>query len=61
MVCRLCTTNDRDTLVERVAEKMWDSRMGEFEVATPWDRAGATWQSKFREMAVVAVMALDRE
>lgn len=61
MACRLCTTNDREALVERVAAKMWDSRMGEFEVATPWDLAGATWQSKFREMAVVAVMALDRE
>lgn len=61
MACRLCTTNDREALVERVAEKMWDSRMGEFEVATPWDQAGATWQSKFREMAVVAVMAIERE
>lgn len=61
MPCRLCTTNDRDALIEHLAEKLWDSRMGEFETPTPWSNAGATWQSKFRELAVSALLALSLE
>lgn len=56
--CRLCTSNDDEALIEYLAEKLWDSRMGEFEVATPWAEAGAFWQAKFREMAVSAKLAL---
>lgn len=37
MACRLCTTNDREALVEHLAAKLWDSRMQEFEEQTPWD------------------------
>lgn len=56
--CRLCTSNDPQAVIEHLAKAMWDSRQGEFEVATPWDEAGATWQSKFREMGVAARLAL---
>ena len=56
--CRLCTSNDPEAVIEHLARYMWDSRQGEFEVATPWERAGPTWQSKFREMAVAARQAL---
>ncbi|MBQ1480613.1 MAG: hypothetical protein IIZ30_11305 [Sphingomonas sp.] len=56
--CRLCTSNDDQALIEYLAEKLWDSRMGEFEIATPWTEAGAFWQSKMREMAVSAKLAL---
>ncbi|KZE16239.1 hypothetical protein [Sphingomonas hankookensis] len=59
MACRLCTANDRDALIEFLAEKLWDSRMGEFETPTPWSEAGPTWQGKFREMAVSAALALE--
>lgn len=37
--CRLCTSNDDQALIEYLAEKLWDSRMGEFEIATPWAEA----------------------
>ena len=33
--CRLCTSSDADGVIEHLAEKLWDSRQGTFEVATP--------------------------
>ena len=59
--CRLCTSNDEQGLIEHLAKAMWDSRQGEFEVATPWERAGATWQTAFREMGFVARRAMLEE
>ncbi|KQO51154.1 hypothetical protein [Sphingomonas sp. Leaf257] len=56
--CLLCTSNDEQAVLEHLAEKLWDSRMGEFEIATPWADAGPYWQAKFREMAVSAKLAL---
>jgi len=56
--CRLCTSNDDEAVIEHLAEKMWDSRMDYFEERTPWSKAGGTWQSAFREMAVAARQAL---
>ena len=56
--CRLCTSNDDQTLTEHLAEKLWDSRMDYFDERTPWTDAGATWQSAFRESAVAARQAL---
>jgi hypothetical protein len=56
--CRLCTSNDDDAVIEHLAEKMWDSRIDYFEERTPWSKAGETWQSAFREMAVAARQAL---
>ena len=45
-------------MIDLPTKAMWDSRQGEFEVATPWDEAGATWQSKFRETGYAARQAL---
>jgi hypothetical protein len=56
--CRLCMSNDDDAVIEHLAEKIWDSRMDYFEERTPWSKAGGTWQSAFREMAVAARQAL---
>lgn len=44
-------------MIEHLTQAVWDSRQGEFEVATPWDEAGATWQAKFREMGDAARLA----
>ena len=52
--CRLCTGNDHEAAIEHLAESMWDSRMDYFDERTPWSKAGATWQSAFREMAIAA-------
>lgn len=56
--CLLCTSNDEQAVIEHLAKAMWDSRQGEFEVATPWEDAGPTWQWKFREMGVAARHAM---
>jgi hypothetical protein len=56
--CRLCTSNDDDALYERLAEKLWNSRIERLEGAAPWSEAGATWQATFRELAVAARQAL---
>jgi hypothetical protein len=56
--CRRCTSNDEDAVIERVAAYMRESRMERVEDRTPWDKAGATWQTAFREMAVAARQAL---
>jgi hypothetical protein len=56
--CRLCDSNDDQAVIELLAKAMWDSRQGEFEVATPWDEAGGTWQAAFRELGVSARLAL---
>jgi hypothetical protein len=60
MACRLCTANDRDALIEYLAEKTWDARVSNMPEEVPWSEAGATWQSAFREMAVGAIQALER-
>jgi hypothetical protein len=56
--CRLCTSNDEDAVIEHVAAYMRESRMERVEGRTVWDKAGATWQTAFREMAVAARQAL---
>jgi hypothetical protein len=56
--CRLYTSNDEDAVIEHVAAYMWQSRMERVEDRTPWDDAGATWRTAFREMAVAACQAL---
>ena len=52
------TSNDGDAVIEHVAAYMWESRMERVEDRTPWEDAGATWKTAFREMAVAAGQAL---
>jgi hypothetical protein len=58
--CRLCTSNDIEAVNEHLAEKLWDSRIGNLEGPIPWSEAGATWQAAFRELAVAARQALQQ-
>ena len=48
--CRLCTTNDREALAERLAEEMWESRRDR-EADPPWKNAGVYWQTAMRQFA----------
>lgn len=52
MTCRICSANDRDALVEQMAEKLWGSYK---EDDRPWDRAGPYWQTVFRQLAATAI------
>lgn len=56
--CRICTTNDREALIEELATRMWESRRDreidpdEFEDAPPY------WQMTFREFASETIKML---
>lgn len=56
--CRLCTTNDREGLIEGLAESLWATRRRDSLDDREWERAGPYWQGIFRELAASAVVAL---
>jgi hypothetical protein len=56
--CRICTANDRDALIEHVAEQLWESRRHGTLDDWPWAEAGGYWQGIMRELATTAVEAL---
>jgi hypothetical protein len=58
--CRLCTTNDRDGLVEQLAAEMYASR-SEQGIDPPWERAGEYWQRAMRQFAEATLKMLERE
>ncbi|MBV9527892.1 hypothetical protein [Sphingomonas sp.] len=57
--CRLCTSNDRDALIEELAIEMWESRRDR-EIDPPWEGAGDYWQRAMREFAAATVKMLER-
>jgi hypothetical protein len=58
--CRLCQANDRETVVDGLAEALWESRrVVPFD--PPWSDAGIYWQSLFRELAHSALHHLRPE
>lgn len=54
--CLLCTSTDREGLIEKLAVDLWESRQVDTYVA--WADAGAYWQQGFRELAETAVASL---
>jgi len=60
MRCRLCTTNDKEGLVEELAAEMWDSRR-DYHIDPAWEDAGPYWQTVFREFAQATVAMLERD
>jgi hypothetical protein len=57
--CRLCTTNDRDGLVEELAERLWES-CRQLDMDPPWKDAPPFWQHAMRVHAITAVNTLER-
>lgn len=55
--CRLCTANDRQTLIDSVAEDLWESRRHGFD-GRPFADCGPYWQRIFREYAETAIDSL---
>lgn len=53
MSCRLCTANDREALIEELAQGMWKACESQDDVTDykEWDAAGIYWQHMFREYA----------
>jgi hypothetical protein len=56
--CRLCTSNDREALIEHVAEHLWESRRNGTLDDRPWALAGEQWSEVMRELAETAITAL---
>lgn len=55
--CRLCTTNDRESLVEELAERMWNARR-ERALDPDWPNAGPYWQQAIRLFASETIRML---
>jgi len=55
--CRICTTNDREALVEELAERMWESRR-DHEHEKPWNETTSYWQEAFRQFAATSIKML---
>ena len=58
--CRLCTTNDREALIEELAAEMWGSRRRGTLDDVPLAEAGSHWQRVFREFAETTISMLER-
>lgn len=56
--CRVCTTNDREALIEQVAADLWESRRHGTLDDFPWEKAGGYWQRIYRELGETAVDSL---
>ena len=56
--CLLCTSNDRETLIEQLAADLWESRRHGTLDDRPWLDAGDHWHRVFREFAATAVESL---
>jgi hypothetical protein len=55
--CRLCTTNDREALIEDLAREMWESRRDP-ELDWSWEEC-RRWQDIYREHARLTLYMLD--
>ncbi|WP_267383083.1 hypothetical protein [Sphingomonas sp. GC_Shp_6] len=58
--CHLCTANDRDAVIDRVAGAMWESRRHGTLDDRPWPEAFPYWRQTYIELATAAVDALDQ-
>ena len=56
--CRLCTSNDRERVIEQLAADLWESRRGGTLDDRPWLEAGDYWQAIFRHFAKTAADSL---
>lgn len=54
--CQLCESDDREALIEHVAQALWQSR--EPDGGWAWEAAGDHWHRIFRQLAETAVNAL---
>jgi hypothetical protein len=60
--CRICGTNDHESMIETLAATLWQSRMVALDLGPPgrWEDESETWRACFRELAHTAVAHLER-
>jgi hypothetical protein len=56
--CRICTANDPEALVERLAADLWETQRHGTLDDRPWEGAGEYWQRIFRAFAETAIKTL---
>ena len=64
MPCRICTTNDREALIEELAIGMWakcEVRHLPSDWCEEWEKAGSYWQHIFRQYAAVFIDVAHRD
>ncbi|WP_121119096.1 hypothetical protein [Croceibacterium ferulae] len=62
-LCRICSANDEEALVEDVARSMWDTQRSSDpdDAWRPWDQAGPYWQRVMLQFAKATVKMLRTE
>ena len=58
--CRLCTANDREALVEELAQQLWDGQRGGTLDDWPWSETSEYWRTIFRQFARTAIETMER-
>ena len=48
--CRLCTANDKEAIVEQLAERLFTNHRAHAS-PVPWESAGIYWHFAFRDLA----------
>lgn len=56
--CLVCTSNDREALIEQVAGDLWESRRPGTLDDYPWAKAGGYWRRIYLELGETAVDSL---
>jgi len=59
--CRLCTSNDRDALVDGLAGDLWESRRHGTLDDRPWTDCPPYWRTIYLQLATTAVKSLDHQ
>jgi len=54
VACRICTTNDQQSLAEELAERMWNARRDR-EIDPDWPNAGPYWHRAMLEFAAETI------
>jgi len=57
--CRLCTSNDRDALLDSVAADLWESRRRGTLDDYPWTECPPYWRTIYLELAATAIESLE--
>jgi hypothetical protein len=61
--CRICSANDRESLINEMAAEMWNTQRSsnKDDEWRPWEQAGPYWHQMMRQFAEATLNVLQRE
>ena len=61
--CRICTANDREALINQMAQEMWNTQASsdQDDEWRTWEDAGSYWQLTMRKFAEATLLVLERD